>query len=314
MPGELESKKIAEQKRVEEQKKKETPKDIEEQKKEVAQAYGIKLSDIEHVRLENGKEFFKFYNPKNRQVKMIENRDYNNGISEQFKSIQQELSFTQSKDEKGNANAIYDYNSAHKNIELALIPMQELKSNKFKYMRQINALSTIDRKKVKALIKSSKQLGLQYINLENAIGIDDSYNVIDVTYDFQTNKAVIKNARVLNYQDQIDLSDNEEINIEISAEEFNSVVSSIEVNENGPVLSASDTINLHGEVIDGKTLTEYYNMPEAIDKLEVSNKRKFIIRGIIRALERRMSLRKENTLEKEKVKVLTNTNNPGAAA
>lgn len=308
MPEELEREKI------EEQKKKEQPKDIEKQKEEVAQAYGIKLSDIEHVRLENGKEFFKFYNPKNRQVKMIENRDYNNGISEQFKSIQQELSFTQSKDEKDNANAIYDYNSAHKNIELALIPMQELKSNKYKYMRQINALSTIDRKKVKALIKSSKQLGLQYINLENAIGIDGNYNVIDVTYDFGTNTAVIKNAKVLNYQDQIELNDNEEINIEISAEEFNNIVSSIEINENGPVLSSSDKINIHGEVIDGKTLNDYFNMPEAIDKLEVSNKRRFIIHGIIRALERRMALKKENTLEKEKIKILTNKNNQGAAA
>lgn len=296
------------------EKKKETSNDIEEQKKEVAKAYGISLSDIEHVQLDNGKEFFKFYNPKNRQVKMIENRDYNNGISEQFTSIQQELSFTQGKDDKDNANAIYDYNTEHKNIELQLIPMQELKSNKFKYMRQINALSTIDRKKVKALIKSSKQIGLQYINLENAIGIDENYNVIDVTYDFANNKAVIKNAKVLNYQDQIDYSDNEEINIEISAEEFDSVVSNIEVNDDGPTLTEADTVNLHEETIDGKTITDCYRMPELVDKLEVSAKRRFIIRGIVKALERRLALKKNNSLEKEKVKVLTNKNNPAAAA
>lgn len=313
MPEELEREKIEEQKKKEAEKNSEQ-KNIEEQKKEVAEAYGIDLSDIEHVQLENGKEFFKFYNPKTRQVKMIENRDYNNGISEQFKSIQQELSFTQSKDNNSNANAIYDYNSAYKNIELTLIPMQELKSNKYKYMRQINALSTIDRKKVKALIKSSKQLNLEYINLENAIGIDDNHNVIDVTYDYGTNTAVIKNAKVLNYQDQKDYSDNEDINIEISAEEFDSVVSAIEVTDEGPVFSSDGTINLHDEVIDNKTLKDYYNMPEAIDKLEVSNKRRFIIHGIIKALQRRMAMKKANVKEKQKVKVLVNQNKYGAAA
>lgn len=310
MPEELDTKKTEEEKK----KKEEENKSLEEQKKEVAEAYGISLSDIEHVQLENGKEFFKFYNPNTHTVKMIENRDYNNGLSEQFKSIQQELSFAQGKDERDNAGAIYDYNSAHKNIELSLIPLQELKDNKYKYIRQINSLSTIDRKKVKALIKSSKQLGLEYINLENAIGIDDSHNVIDVKYDFVTNTAIIKNAKVLNQEDQKDIADDEEINIEISVEEFDAVVSSINVDENGISLGETDNINLHGETINGKELNEYYNMPEAIDKLEVSNKRKFIIRGVIAALTRRLHMKKENTLEKQKVKVLTNNNGANAAA
>ncbi len=296
-----------------EETKKEKPKSIEEQKKEIAKAYKINFSDIEHVQLENGKEFFKFYNPKTRQVKMIENRDFNNGLSAQYKSIQQELSFTQGSDDKDNANSIFDYNRSHKNVELALIPMQELKSNRFKYIRQIRALSTIDRKKVKALIKSARQLGLQYINLENAIGIDDNYNVIDVTYDFKTNTAVVKNAKVLNYQDQKDLSDNEDIKVEIPDEEFNMAVADITIDENGPALTDKDTLTLRGEAIDGKTISDCYNMPEAIDRLQASNKRKYIIGGIVKALQRRISLKKQNVKEKVKVKVLNNKRQKPAA-
>ena len=108
---------------------------------EIAKSYGIKTNDIKHIILDNGREFLKFYDSNNQKTRMIANN-----VVGEFQSIQQELSFTQSNSNKGDSASYLDR-------ELVLVPMDELKNNRFKYMRQINRLSTIDRKKVKALIK-----------------------------------------------------------------------------------------------------------------------------------------------------------------
>lgn len=295
-------------------KKENKNKDKEKQKEAVAKKYGISLADIEHVELDNGKEFFKFYNPKDRSVKMIENIDYDHGLSTQFKNIQQELSYTQGSNERDNAEAIYEHTSEHKNIELNLIPIVELKSNRFKYMRMINSLSTIDRKKVKALIKSSKELKLRYINIENAIGIDEQNSVIDVKFDYMNNRAVIRNAKVLNYQDHKEYADNTEEVLEISEEEFNQIANGITISDDVPVVTEADErIIVHGEEISINTAIQIYDYPETIDKMNLSTKQKGIYHGIVAALKRRLNI-KNNSKKNQKVKVLKNKDDHRTAA
>ena len=102
----------------EKEKKQEQSKTEEQKKKELAQAFGIDLKDIEHVFLDNGREYFKFVNPKDKTVRMIENINYNNGMDIQFKSIQHELAFTQGQNKKENAQDIFEHNSQYNNIEL----------------------------------------------------------------------------------------------------------------------------------------------------------------------------------------------------
>lgn len=306
---------MLEEEKIKKQKEEETKKskDADAKKEEVAKAFGISLADIEHVELNNGKEFFKFYNPKDRTVKMIENRDYGNGLSKQFKSIQQELSFTQSDNERDNAARIYEHSSAHKNIELSLIPIEELRSNRFKYMRAINELSTIDRKKVMALIKSSKEVRLTHINIENAIGIDEDHNVIDVVFDYANNRAIIRNARVLNYQDQNEYTDNDEELVEISGADFDKLVENITISDDTPVVTnPEERMTVRGEEISVKTAVQLYEMPEAIDKMDLSPKKRRIYMGIVEALKRRIAA-KTNEKKTQKQKVLVNENDHKAA-
>ena len=104
----------------------------EEQKASLAKTFGLDLSDIEHVKLENGKEFFKFIDPETREVKMVENLEHNSSMMSSFESVQQELSFFQGKDQKKNARDIYEYNMKNKNIELKLVSLSELKNNKYR--------------------------------------------------------------------------------------------------------------------------------------------------------------------------------------
>ena len=64
---------------TEKDKKQQQSKTDEQKKKELAEAFGIDLKDIEHVVLDNGREYFKFVNPTDKSVRMIENINYNNG-------------------------------------------------------------------------------------------------------------------------------------------------------------------------------------------------------------------------------------------
>lgn len=280
-------------------------------KEEVAKKYGISLADIEHVVLDNGKEFFKFYNPKTREVKMIENIDYNSGLSEQFKDIQQELSFTQGKDARNNAEAIYEYSSDNKNVELDLISIVDLKNNGLTYRRAIRSLSTVDRKKVKALIKSCEDLNLRYINIANAIAIDDENKVIDVTYDYTKNQATIRNAKVLNYQDHTEYSEQNDQSITISDNDFDKAVEQITISDDVPVVTDAEEIVISGEKIDVQKVITCYEMPEAVEKLDLTPKQKYIYHGLVAALGRRLASKR---MTKQHQKVLNLRDNHRNAA
>ena len=106
-----------------EEKKEKQSNSKEQQMQEVAQIYGISLSDIEEVHLENGKEYFKFYNPEDKTIRMIENRRDGKNLSEQFKEVQQTLSYSQGDNSAKNARAVFDYQLRYQNIELSLIPI-----------------------------------------------------------------------------------------------------------------------------------------------------------------------------------------------
>lgn len=309
MPKEM----LEEQKKQEVLKKEQQEKNNgkEQKKEELAKAFGLSLADIEHVQLDNGKEFFKFYNPQERTVKMIEDRN-DNTIERQFKDIQQELSYTQSNNAKGNAKEIYEYSAKYNNIEVDLIPIEELRSNRFKYMKEINRLSTIDRKKVMVLLKASKELELKYINLENAFAIDSDNRVIDVRYDYNTNKAEIRSARVLNYQDHKEYVDEDNYVVELSEIDFDNLVTEIDVTDEIPTITDSQEINVRGESIKPQQVIDYYNMPEALEKADITPKQRKIYEGLVAAIKRKIE-RISMIKQSNKQKVLVNTNNNQAA-
>lgn len=293
-------------------KNKKVEKNKEEQRQEIAKVYGLSLADIEHVVLQNGKEFFKFYNPKDRSVKMIENRDYGVNLSQSFKTIQQELSFTQSSDAKENAEEIYNHNLEYKHVELSLVPVTELKGNKYKYIRQINKLSTIDRKRLMALLKSADEIELTHINIENAIGLDMDHQVIDVDYDYKNNHAIIKKARVLSYQDNNEMVNEENIVVEISDADIDLVINEIIVADDLPTITEAKEIMVAGEKVNTKTVIECYNTPEIIDRINLNNKQKTIYKKIINAIKKKIQgVKKEN--KNQKVKTLTKKDNSNAA-
>ena len=203
----------------------------EQTKQDMAKVYGISLTDIEEVILPNGKEYFKFYNPQERTIRMIENRRDSGNLSEQFKAAQLTISASQSENERQNARAVFDHQLKYQNIELNLIPIRELNGNRMAYKHLFDNLDTAKKKAVRVLVENMEFLELEYINIENAIGIDRDNNVISANYNALTGQCELRAAEVRNYADKKMDTDDISYTFNISDEEFDAAIADIDVSD-----------------------------------------------------------------------------------
>ncbi len=296
----------------------------EEQMKDVAKVYGISLADIEEVHLENGKEYFKFYNPEDKTVRMIENRKDGKNLSEQFKEAQQTLSYSQGDDSIKNARAVFDYQLRYQNIELSLIPILDLRDNKNKYRYVFDALDTVVKKEVRVLLENIDFLDLQYINIENSFGIDKNNRVIDATYNAQTGKCELKAAEVRKYDNDQKGASDADYTFDITDEEFDSAIEGIDVSSDIPTIVPAEEVNgkemsqsaptIRGRAVNMVFALQAFQYPEIIERSEMSDFDKYIYIGIVRAIRRKMQLRKSMTNQKQYVLKQNPKNNNSQAA
>lgn len=293
----------------------------EETKKDMAKVYGISLSDIEEVILPNGKEYFKFYNPEERTVRMIENRKDSGNLSEQFKAAQATISASQSENERQNARAVFDYQLRYQNIELTLIPISELKGNRLAYKHLFDSLDATKKKEIRVLIENMDYLELSYINIPQAIAIDKNNKVITSNYNAVTNECDLIAAEVKNYdKNSMNSNDADLMTIAISDEEFDAAVEQIDVSSDIPTVTeayevngkpaATPEISVRGHKVNPSLVIQAYMYPEIIERSELSVVDKMIIRGVIKAIARK---RQKQLGAKPKQKVLTNNQNKQAA-
>ncbi len=230
------------QQKVEEEKKKKSKEKTEEEKKaEIAKAYGVNLSDIEHVKLtdkngaSNGQELFKFYNPKDRSLKIVEVPDSTTTAEQEFKADQSSLSFAQGADKRANAEAIYEYNAKHKNVELDLIPIVDiskysLKSKYREYLRPEYSKQRALFKLLDTYLKSKEtveaSLKIRYVNFKHSFIVDENNNVIEANLDNQ-GKLTIQSARVISHQNRNELSNDDEDLADINDAELADIANKI---------------------------------------------------------------------------------------
>ena len=276
----------------------------EQTKQDMAKVYGISLTDIEEVILPNGKEYFKFYNPQERTIRMIENRRDTGNLSEQFKAAQLTISASQSENERQNARAVFDHQLKYQNIELNLIPIRELKGNRSAYKHLFDSLTPERKKTVRVLIENMDFLELEYINIENSIGIDRDNNVISADYNALTGQCELRAAEIRNYADKKMDTDDVSYTFDISDEEFDAAIADIDVSDDMPIVtegyeiegeqkSTSQTSQptVRGTRINLNFAVQAYQYPEIIGRSEWSDIEKMIYRGIIAAIHRKRQQR-----------------------
>lgn len=276
---------------------------VEQTKQNMAKVYGIRLTDIEEVILPNGKEYFKFYNPDDQTIKMIENLHDSKNLNEQFTEFQTSISTSQSENERQNARAVFDYHLKFYNIELPLISVRELKGNKSAYKYQFDALDPKKKKAIRILIENMDYLDLQYINLEEAVGIDKDNNVIVATYNPLTDQCELSAAERRSYdQGQVSITASDEYyTFDIRDEEFDELANIVDdenekTNDTRPVAIRNHAINV-------AFAKQAYQYPEIIERSELSDFEKMLYRGLIAAISRKRQ--KAQGLNKNKQYVLT---------
>lgn len=286
----------------------------EQTKQDMAKVYGISLTDIEEVILPNGKEYFKFYNPQERTIRMIENRRDSGNLSEQFKAAQLTISASQSENERQNARAVFDHQLKYQNIELNLIPIRELNGNRMAYKHLFDNLDTAKKKAVRVLVENMEFLELEYINIENAIGIDRDNNVISANYNALTGQCELRAAEVRNYADKKMDTDDISYTFNISDEEFDAAIADIDVSDDMPIITEGYEIegeqkstsnrqsSIRGTSINLNFAVQAYQYPEIIERSELSDVDKMIYRGIVAAIHRKRQ--RKMGMEKNKQYVL----------
>lgn len=210
------------------------------QEETISEVYGISLESIEHFRLDNGKEYYKFYDKNQNKDFVIEQDNKNKNLSEEFKEIQEQVSDTQKYSEKQNSEAIFNYQRMHTNNEIELYSPDELENRPY----LLNDVTVEQMKILLVLLKNKESLRINVINPKLGIAIDENHKIISVTYDLTKNEYNITYPEEYKYT-----NDMEQTNV-------NDVV---EVSNDNP-----ETFN--EELIDEEKVKFLYEYPEAINR------------------------------------------------
>lgn len=124
--GEVEQEKIADEFLKSEFLKEQENKREEEK---IAAAYGIDISNIEKVTINNGKTIYKFYSPNINNYVLLEQDASGKALDEQLKDIQENSVKYQQYSDQNNANAIMENQRINTNNELKMFPINEIYSH-----------------------------------------------------------------------------------------------------------------------------------------------------------------------------------------
>lgn len=158
-------------KRVEKEKE-ETKNPVEE----ISKVFGVDISKISHKRLGSGIEVFSFYDYNASRYVVLENKKDGKSLVEQLKEIGEYDTKYHSNDKEKNAHDILSDKRVKENIELSMIPINQVDN----YLGTVGNLRKEDYEKLLFLIRNAKNLFIDYINLENMIGIDSNGKIYEV--------------------------------------------------------------------------------------------------------------------------------------
>lgn len=261
----------------------------EEETKQVAELFGLSLSEIEQVKIGN-KEYFKINIDGN--VRMIENIS-ESSLLEQFRYQQDNLSFAQSDNEKQNAREIFNHQLRHQNIELSLSRAEDyIDKDEVNHSRLVG-LKPETKSAVSALLRLhiNGRIQLEYINLSESIAIDINGRVISAT--FVGDEIKIESATVIKHEDQkVGVNSDGEI-VYISDMEIDSALDTILVPddemtiEDGEELFRVSNIIVGGVNIETEVLKAAKGDTTQINDANIPSRNKEIYRKLIEKMNKR---------------------------
>lgn len=239
----------------------------EKEEEVIASTYGIDISKIEHKYLENGKEIFYFYDMKLGRNVILENKKEGITLVEQLKKMQAQNQKFQTGTDEQNTNEMLNEQQNKENIEMKLISLNELQN----HMNEIQNMSIEEAQKLNFLIRNSDQLRINYINIENLVGIDIYGKLLEVRYDKENNRYMINEPMSANYdEEQINTSDRIDENY-TKSEQYNSLQSDY---EDKPEITPQEEYEALSDQVK-EQIQKYYEYPELLEMLPEEERAKW---------------------------------------
>ena len=266
----------------------------EKEEEVIASTYGIDISKIEHKYLENGKEIFYFYDMKLGRNVILENKKEGMTLVEQLKQMQAQNQKFQTGTDEQNTNEMLNEQQNKENIEMKLISLNELQN----HMNEIQNMSIEEAQKLNFLIRNSDQLRINYINIENLVGIDIYGKLLEVRYDKENNRYMINEPMSANYdEEQINTSDRIDENY-TKSEQYNSLQSDY---EDKPEITPQEEYEALSDQVK-EQIQKYYEYPELLEMLPEEERAKWQrYIDIYTKIKEQEQIQKEQNKPKQKI-------------
>lgn len=266
----------------------------EKEEEVIASTYGIDISKIEHKYLENGKEIFYFYDMKLGRNVILENKKEGITLVEQLKKMQAQNQKFQTGTDEQNTNEMLNEQQNKENIEMKLISLNELQN----HMNEIQNMSIEEAQKLNFLIRNSDQLRINYINIENLVGIDIYGKLLEVRYDKENNRYMINEPMSANYdEEQINTSDRIDENY-TKSEQYNSLQSDY---EDKPEITPQEEYEALSDQVK-EQIQKYYEYPELLEMLPEEERAKWQrYIDIYTKIKEQEQIQKEQNKPKQKI-------------
>lgn len=252
----------------------------------ITEEYGIDFKNIKHVRLQNGKEYYKLYDIKLNKDYLLEQDNKNKNLSEEFKEIQESVKEAQKYSDETNASEVFRYQLMHTNNGKILYSIEEIENNP-------DLLSNINVEQIKAistLLKNKDRLHLISINVETGIAIDQNHEMIVAELNERTHQYEINRPQEYEYDTEI-----------VSSNEILENMNLLDIDSYDIVITDDVPTIVNGENLDPARVKFFYEYPEALDKQTLSKKERLAYLIAIKKFQL-MKEAKQRELEKEDVK------------
>ena len=260
------------------------------EEEKIADAYGIDVSNIEKVILNNNKTIYKFYISNINSYVLLE-QDSNNKLNEQLKNIQANSVQYQQYSDLNNANAIMENQRVNNNNELKMFPINEINA----HPERVSNLTEKEKKQLIELNSKRDELGLVSINFENCIAMTSTGKIYEATYNASLDRVMVTEKGAI-----------KELNEESKEENVEKDKSLDEDLDKTMILTEENQQQIKAQ-IDPKKAQLYYNYPELIENLPEEEKELYQQNNDM------INKEKERTIEKPKVKILKDNKNKGFA-
>lgn len=264
----------------------------------ISKTFGINIEDIEHRKLNTGKDVFVVYGDTSGRKRIIENPKDKESLVEFLKEEQNNNKDYQTENYKANSKEIL-YNQLNTtNLELKVIPAREI----YKYSEIFNSLDEKIRTCLTELIKNIDKLNIEYINLENAFALDKDGNLIEAVYNLEENKVDLQEPKEYSYNSNEMSNENnndsfgeEDVIYSTDDEVLDEENNNIENDEFEDIPEIIEAEGIEGEKKEEviKNMKKYYKNPDAMLTLPIAERMYYERLNAI--LSEKIEQRKKNT-------------------